>query len=91
MKWQVVKLMGFAILFSGVPVLVRVTEEWHDVGAAKLMVYTRGDWMILGISCLAYFGSNLISFFSTKWADYRAERKASIPLATETKPKDGSA
>ena len=70
----------FAFLFAVTPVLIEMSKEFHDVGAAKLMAYKWGDWLILGISGAALAATNLLSFFSTKWSKYKDE------LAAEKKP-----
>ena len=69
----------FAVLYTLSPIFIEVSKEMHDVGAIKLMEYKWGDWLILAISCAALATTNLMSFFSTKWADYKKEKEGTAP------------
>ncbi len=70
----------FAVLHILTPVLIKISEEFHEVGSSRLNVYTRADWMILAATCAALGASNALSFFSTKWSDYLKKKEG------DTKP-----
>jgi hypothetical protein len=69
----------FAILHIISPVLVKLTDELHEVGSSKLMDYKWGDFVILAVTCAALAATNAISFFSTKWADYKVKKEGTAP------------
>jgi hypothetical protein len=63
----------FALLSASAPVLIQCTSQLQADGAAKVMAYQWGDWLILGAVSFALMVSNLLSFFSTKWSDHKHE------------------
>jgi formate-dependent nitrite reductase membrane component NrfD len=63
----------FALLSASAPVLIQMTSQLQADGAAKVMAYRWGDWLILGAVSFALMVSNLLSFFSTKWSEHKKE------------------